>query len=218
MRFVRQWLPTVALLNCLAGSALALDWKSTTAEVTTVPFQKEQDVVFEFTNRGPKAVAIHALETNCSCLLAQSDQKLYAPGASGKITAKFTVGDRSGLYERIITVVSDESDSPVRLSLKLEVPDVASVSPRSVLWLRNDAPAEKSVDLTASGDLEIVFGRAEPTSDAYIVRLETIEAGRHYRLHIKPRATDQPASAAIRIYGREKSGHAILLSAYASIR
>lgn len=218
MSFVRQWTSAVIAVYALVGSAAALDWKSTTLSVTTKPFQVSQEVVFEFTNRGSKPVAILELETSCGCLLAQADLKLYAPGMAGKITGKFTVGDRSGLYERIITVVTDEPDSPVRLSLKVEVPEVASVSPRSVAWRLNEEAVEKSVDLVSSAGLEIVFSRAEPTSDAYTVRLESVEAGRRYRLHIKPRAMNQPASAAIRIYGQEKSGHEILLSAYASIR
>ena len=220
MRFTQLMGFIFATLPALGGlsSAFALDWKKTTLAATTAPFQAEQQAVFEFTNHSAKAVAIRDIETSCSCLVAKSDQAIYPPGASGKITANFTVGDRGGLYERTVTVRTDESDEPVHLVFKIEVPEVAVATPRSVAWRLNEVPTEKNVDLTAAAGLEINFLNAQCTSDAYTVSLEAIEAGRLYRLHIKPNTTKSPASAAIRVIGREKSGHDVLLSAYASVQ
>jgi len=206
-----------ALAQFLVVSASALEWKAATQTAATAPFQNELEVVYAFTNNSAKTVAIRGIETTCSCLKADADQKTYAPGASGKVTAKFVVGDRGGSYERGITVITDELDSPAHLLLKVEVPEVGWVMPRSVNWKLNEDPVEKTVDVNALPDLEIVFSSAQSTSDAYVVRLEAVSKGRLYRLHIKPKDTAQPASAAIRLYGREKSGHDVLLSAYASI-
>jgi hypothetical protein len=200
-----------------ASSGFALDWKAGALNVTTAPFQQEISVNFEFSNHGPKPVTIRDIETSCSCVRADSNRKTYNPGSSGTITATFTVGDRSGLYERILTVITDENDPPARLMLRVEVPDVALVTPRSVSWQLGGDPAEKIVDVKSSEGLEIIFSKAESTSNAFTTRLETVEAGRLYRLHIKPDATNHGDGAAIRIYGREKSGHDVLLSAYASI-
>ena len=208
----------LVLGHAFTGSAFGLDWKATTLTATTAPFQSELDVEFEFANRGTKPVAVRELETSCSCLLANSDRKIYPPGATGKIAARFTVGDRGGIYERTITVLTDEADSPVKLVLTVEVPDVASVTPRSVAWRLNEEPLEKKVELTAAAGLEIIFSGAQPTSDDYTARLEVIEPGRHYRLFIKPNLTSRPASVAVRIVGREKSGHAVIVSAYASVQ
>ena len=217
MIFLRHAGFGLALLSACSGPAIALDWKATTLTVTTAPFQTEQDAVFEFTNQSSQPVTIRELATSCSCLLADSDLKTYAPGISGKITAKFTVGDRGGLYERTVTVVTDESGSPVHLTLRIEVPEIASVTPRSVEWRLNDELVEKTVELKAAAGLEIVFSDAQPTNDAYIVRLELIEQGRLYRLHIRPNDTKHPVSTAVRLFGREKSGHDVVLSAYASV-
>ncbi|MEO6995206.1 MAG: DUF1573 domain-containing protein, partial [Lacunisphaera sp.] len=160
---------------------------------------------------------IREIETSCSCVRADSDRKFYAPGSSGTITAKFTVGDRGGLYERILTVITDENVPPTRLILRVEVPDVAAVEPRSVTWQLAGDPAEKTVEVKSLEGLAIIFSKAESTSAAFSARLETVEPGRLYRLHIKPDATNHVDSAAIRLYGRDKSGHDVLLSAYASI-
>ncbi len=207
----------LALLGAVAPSR-ALDWRATTLTVTTAPFQSTQDAVFEFKNTSDKPVAIRDIETSCDCLDATSDLKVYPPGASGVIKAKFTVGDRIGLYERTVSVVTDEPGDPVRLLLKIEVPPTALLEPRSVAWRINEAVAEKSIDLTPAAGLEITFDRAEATSDAFAVRLVTVEAGRHYLLYLKPRETTKAANAAVRIYGREKSGHEVLVSAYADVQ
>ena len=209
-----------AILVLLGGfvSARALEWKADTQTVTTAPFQSELVVVFEFTNRSAKPVQIHEIETTCSCLRADSDLKTYPPGASGKITANFAVGDRGGLYERGITIITDEPNSPARLLLRVEVPDVATVTPRSVNWRIGEPLAEKLVQLTCAPGVEIEFSRTQATSEGFEVKLDPVESGKHYRLHLTPRHADRPDSAAIRIYGRDKSGHDVVLSAYASIQ
>lgn len=216
MLFRRSW--PVFLLSGFALPCAALDWKSELVTVATFPFQVTQDVVFEFKNNGTKPVAVLAVQTNCDCLTASADQNSYAPGATGLIKARFTIGDRAGLYERTITLVTDESPSPLHLLVRLEVPDIANVAPRSVVWQLNDVAAEKILELTSTPGLEIAFTDAQATNETFTACLETVEAGKHYRLHLKPRSTAQPASAAIRVSGREKSGHDVVVSAYASVQ
>jgi len=217
MRLLRPLLPGLFLLASLPGAAL--EWKTETLTVATAPFQKTQDVVFEFRNAGPKPVAILDLQTNCDCLDAAADQTTaYAPGASGTIKARFTIGDRSGRYERLITVVTDEAPAPVRLVVRIEVPEIADLTPRSVSWKLHEAAGEKTLELTAAPGLAIGFAEAQPTNDAFSVRLETVEPGRRFRLHLTPRGTASPVSAAIRVSGREKNGHDVVVSAYASVQ
>lgn len=208
----------VALAGLSALTGRALQWKAETLTVATTPFQQTQDVVFEFTNTSTKPVALVDLQTNCDCLDVSADQQTYAPGARGVLKARFTIGDRAGLYERLILVVTDESPTPARLLVRIEVPETATASPRSVQWGVNEPPAAKAVDLAAAPGLEINFAEAQATNDAFAVRLETLEPGRRYRLHLTPRTTVTPASAAIRVFGREKSGRDVVVSAYASIQ
>ncbi len=205
-------------LPLLAAPARALEWKTTEQTVTTQPFQATLDTVFAFTNNRDQPVTIREIETSCGCLEAVADAKVYAPGAAGLIKARFTVGDRVGHYARTITVLTDEAGDPVRLSLQVDVPVLAVLTPRSVSWLVGEAAAGKSVELVASPGLEIIFADAQSTDAAFTARLEILEAGRRYRLHLTPRNTTEPASAAIRIFGREKSGHEVIVSAYASVQ
>ncbi len=218
MTFCRNLALGLVAWHALAAPSHALDWKATTLTVTTAPFQTAQDATFEFKNNSSKPVTIRDLETSCDCLDATIDPKVYASGASGVIKAKFTVGDRIGLYERTITVVTDEPDSPVRLLLQIEVPPTALLEPRSVAWKLNEPATEKSIDLRPAAGLEVSFTQAETTNDAFTIRLVTVEPARHYLLYLKPRDTTHAASAAVRIFGREKSGHEVLASAYADVQ
>jgi len=214
----RRLLLLAALVGLGPLTGRALQWKAEILTFATTPFQQTQDAVFEFTNTSAKPVALVDLQTNCDCLDVSADQQTYAPGARGVLKARFTIGDRTGLYERLILVVTDESPTPARLMVRIEVPETATASPRSVQWTVNAAPAEKSVELVAAPELEINFAEAQATNDAFAVRLETLEPDRRYRLHLTPRSTAAPASAAIRVFGREKSGRDVVVSAYASVQ
>ena len=196
----------------------ALEWKTRTLDFTTAPFQTTQDATFGFTNTGRKPVTILEVESNCDCLEAAADQRIYAPGATGVIRASFHVGDRLGLYERLIKVVTDENPEPVRLRVRIEVPELVTLAPRSVAWKLQEPALEKAVDLVVRPGLAINFTRVQPTSGDFTARLETIEAGRHYRVYLQPPRTAEPANAAFRIFGRAATGQDIVVSAYGNVR
>ena len=208
----------LVLLPILANRGAALEWKTQSISVTTAPFQATQEVVFEFRNHSAKPVAIVDLQTDCHCLQAAADAPVYAPGATGTVKARFSVGDRYGLYERTITVVTDESTQPVSLLARFEVPEIVTITPRSVAWKLNESAGEKSIELQSAAGLEITIKEVQVTDPGFMTRLETIEAGRRYRLHLKPQSTAQPGNTAVRFFAREKSGHDFVFSAYGNVQ
>lgn len=197
---------------------LALDWQNRVVEARVAPLQAEISVRFGFVNRSDKPVAIRQILPNCDCLDAVADRKSYGPGDSGYIEAVFSVGDRIGSYERAIMVETDEDPQPVRLLLKVEVPATAEIEPRMVEWARGSEPAPKVVEIRLAEGLWVDFTAAVATSDQFAPRLETLEAGRRYRLTITPASTSQPANAAVRVRGRTKDGLEIVVSAYGNVR
>lgn len=209
------------LLSGLAALPLAcsaLTWTTQTITLATAPFQKTQDATFEFKNDSDRPVTIVDLQTGCDCLTVATDQKTYAAGSRGVLTGKFTVGDRIGRYERKVTVLTDESEIPIQLVLQIDVPALADVTPQTLFWELRDPGAEKTVEVRPTGDLHIEFTELQATNEDFIARLETLVAGRHYRVHLAPRQPGQLANAAIRILGREKTGHEVVVSAYANVR
>jgi len=208
----------LALGAAAAVAAPALEWKNTVVEVRAAPFAETVDLVYEFRNGGPRPVTLADIQTNCHCISATSDRRVYAPGESGRLTAHFVVADRFGLYERTISVSADDAPEPTLLTARIDVPDIAVVTPRSLEWRVGAVPAEQTVEIRAAGDLRIEFTSATPTNAAFEARLEPVEAGRVYRLHLRPRDTAAVANAAIRVQGRESTGHDVLVSAYANVR
>lgn len=206
------------LFACAQQPGAALEWKTRTLAFTTAPFQTTQDATFPFTNTGDKPVRILEVESNCDCLEAGADRQVYTPGESGVIRTRFTIGDRLGPYERRIKVVTDESHEPVRLLVRVEVPVLVVLTPSSVTWKINEPATEKSVDLVVIPGLLIGISRVQSTNGDFAARLETIEAGRHYRVHLMPPGTAQPANAAFRLYGRASSGQDIIVNTYGNIR
>jgi hypothetical protein len=201
-----------------AGPVRALEWSATTLDARAEPFQKILALVFKFKNSGTTPVHLLDLQTSCSCLAARSDKKVYAPGETGQITAEFSAEEPPGIYERHIQVVTDATTPPQRLTVRIEIPELALLAPRSLEWLRDESLTEKSTELRAAATLHISFTQAVPTNDAFIVRLETVVPEQMYKLIVTPRSTATFANAAIRISGRDSTGHDILISAYANVR
>ena len=207
-----------SLLACIVPPGFALEWETQVLDFTTAPFQITQEALFHFTNNSAKPVAFLAVESNCDCLVASVDKRVYAPGASGFIRSRLTIGDRLGLYERRLKVVTDESPEPVRLLVRIEVPELVTLTPRTVDWKIHEPVAEKIVELEVVAGLKIDFPYVQPSSGGFSARLETVEPGRRYRLYLKPPGTARPANVAFRIQGQAESKQTVIVSAYGNVR
>jgi len=206
------------LFSVLGVSALALDWKTRELSVKAIPLQKSAETAFEFTNTSDKTVTILGIDTSCDCTEATPSAQSFAPGTSGRINARFNLGDRQGVYDRFITVTTDESKDPVSLRVQLDVPEFATLTPRSVEWKLNSPAEDQVVDILVTAGIELTVSSVQPTNPVFTGRLETVEPGRHYRLHLAPKHTRDPANAAFRIYAKGPAGRDIILSAYGNVR
>lgn len=214
LRFARvlTWLAV-----CVPLASSGLEWVSTSYAGTTLPWQTTLDVAFSFRNAGSKAVSVSDVQTNCDCLAAGTDKTVYQPGEAGVIAARFTVGDRYGLHSRTITVLTDDG-ARQQLAVSIEVPEPASVVPRQLEWAVGSAAREQAFDVRPAGAGRVDFTETFATNDAFGLRLEVLEAGRHYRVHVIPRRMDAVANAAIRLKGVAPNGMEIIVSAYANVR
>lgn len=215
MNRLLAFLPAFALA---AVTAPALEWETTSLTLRPAPLQKTTEAAFAFRNAGDQPVTITGVDSSCDCLEATASATLVAPGASGHIHARFTLGDRTGLLRRTIIVSTDEGSAPVALAVELHVPDVATLTPRSHEWKLGSPATTRTVEIAVPTGIELVFSHVQATSDAFTHRLETVAAGRQYRLHLTPRSTAEPANAAFRLHARAGTGEDLILSAYANVR
>lgn len=208
----------LAIFGFLALPTHALEWSTTQVTATVKPLQSSIEVSFPYRNASAQPVKFLSIETNCDCLAARASQTVIAPGESGVVVATFTVGDRLGLYERAITVRTDDSPAPQRLVTRMEVLEPASVTPLNLVWALGSAPSAKSIELRPAEGTGLEFSEVFATDRAFQLKLETLEARKLYRIHVTPTATTRPLNAAIRAKGRASDGREIIVSAYANVR
>jgi len=210
--------PPHLLLLALAVPAFGLEWKTKELAVKASPLQKTAEAIFDFTNSSSKTVTIIGIDTSCDCTEATPSAQTIAAGATGRINAKFTLGDRQGVFERLIMVTTDEAKEPVTLRVQLDVPEIATLTPRSVEWKLNGPAWEKAVDIVVTQGLELTITKVLPTSGLFNHRLEIVEPGHRYRLLLSPQSTKEATNAAFRVYARTNEGGEVVVSAYGNVR
>jgi len=212
--------PYPALLAVLFATtaASALEWKTQQLSIQAAPLQHTAAARFEFTNTGGKTVTITSVDTSCDCLEAKASAKTFAPGAHGTIDAHFNLSGAYGTLRRMIIVSTDDGQSPAALNIELEVPEVAKLTPRSVDWKIGGPGGEQTVEIEAVAGVELTIHDVQPTSDAFHHRLEVVQPGRRFSLHLAPKDPAQPANAAFRLFAKTGNGEELVFSAYANVR
>jgi len=181
----------------LAPAARALEWDRTEIEQHADIGQRLPQYVFTATNTGTTTVTIAELHTSCGCLTPSLPKKTLEPGETAQLTVGF---DRTGyvgdVYVRTMTIVTDEpapdGTAAYQLVLRADLPAALTFAPRLVVWKTKERAKTKSVDIKINLPHAVEIKGATSNNDAVTVKLVTLEAGRHYRLDIKPRSTAKP--------------------------
>lgn len=87
-----------------------------------IPQNKKATYEFEFTNAGKTDLKIRKIKSTCGCTVVQPKDKTLGPGESSSLKATFTPGNRKGIQNKIITIITnDPYQSVKRLYLKANV-------------------------------------------------------------------------------------------------
>jgi hypothetical protein len=195
--FIRPLL--LLLLSAVAASA-QLRWEKTVQSFERSPGDPSVEAAYTFTNAGKTPVTIKKLRTSCGCTAAKLEKRTYAPGESGEIAAKFTLGDRRGLHVVSVTVTTeDQAASPTVLNLRVHIVDPVKVEP-ALVWWRVGAVAEpKVVQLSMDPGRPVRVKSVSSTNPRISARLETTTPGQRYSLSILPQDTVSKEVAEIRV-------------------
>ncbi len=90
----------------------------------SLPYKKEAEYSFQFTNPGKTPLLIFDVKTSCGCTVPEWTKKPIKPGKSGEIKIKYDAAF-PGVFHKEILVYYNGQDSPVKLSIKgqVEYPD-----------------------------------------------------------------------------------------------
>ena len=104
-----------------------LSFKDTLLNFGTVSEGHVVRHTFEFVNDGPGQALLADVSTTCGCTVAQTwPRDPLAPGARGQIDVIFDTHDKSGMQDKVVSVVGNTDPGIVRLHLAGEV-----VSPKN---------------------------------------------------------------------------------------
>ena len=133
---------------CFSSQA-ELAWTSLHQSVSPPPGSPRAEILFAFTNAGPKPVTITKVDASCDCIATQLTKRTFAPGEEGQLKVTFKTAGQSGRQSREIQVYTDEDRAlPTTLRLDLTLTATYHLSPRLLRWSRHSPPRPQRVELT----------------------------------------------------------------------
>ena len=76
---------------------------------------------FDYENSGASELVINSVEATCGCTTPDWTREPLPPGEKESLKIIFDAKGRSGLQRKVVTVMSNASNSPVRLTIKANV-------------------------------------------------------------------------------------------------
>jgi len=186
----------------LASVAQAeLKFEQTVIEGVIPPDVKSYPFAFPFTNEGTSAVEISEIKTTCGCTTAKLEKMVYAPGESGIIKGAFSLGDRKGLQQKSITVLTTDLGQPsIKLALSLEIPQLVTIKPGLLLWRVGTELKAKKLTVMPNKDLGVNILSIEVDEGPFAIQLsESPNPDGSHEVIINPQELGSQIRSLIRI-------------------
>jgi hypothetical protein len=212
------WLAMSALL------AAGLEFPETLKEIHAPMDATKVTADFSFTNRGDKPVTILKYQAACtSCMgLRIKDKKLrYEPGESGLLEADFEMGNFSGTIDKTVAVWLEgdpESDPSVKLTVRVHIPVLVAVEPKTLNWKLGDQAKPQTIRITMADARPTRVTNITCSSQSFKSDLKTVEEGKVYELIVTPAEMGTPALGIIRIETDSRSEKQRLQQAFVVVR
>ena len=208
----------VAIVAGLASPAHSeLAWEQTQIELHPAVGDDTAIGHFKYQNKGDKPIAIKSVTTSCGCTAASAKQSA-GPGEKGEVTATFKIGDRTGVQQKAITVLTDDTTHPsIILSLKVVIPQVLELQPTFVFWQAGEAPKPKAIVAKAGAGVSIQGLDVSSSSPDFVAEVEPGSSPNEFRIKIEPRQTTQAAVATLIIKPGLENGKTTIFYAAARI-
>jgi len=181
--------------------------------------EKEVRAQYHFRNASNAPITITSVTTDCGCTTAEPGKKSYGPAEAGDIDVVFSLGERTGVIERMITVKTDEPDAPpVELRLRVDIKALFSIEPPVVWWEVDEKPEPKPIVVTSQSPRPIRVVTAKPADPNISAKIEMIEAGKKYRILLEPLRTTIGGSILIELQIDVTGAPSQTVHAYALIK
>ncbi len=191
----------IAAVSAFGASAHAsLVWEQTTADLHPVLSDKTAVAHFKYKNTSDKPIRITSVHPSCGCTTAALAKDLVGPNESGEITATFNIGQRSGVQNKTITVMTDEPASQATvLRLTATIPELLKVAPTFVFWSSEDTLEPKTITASLGGDYPVKKLNVTSTDPSLKTEVKSEAEGKTFQIIITPQEAGRPINAALKI-------------------
>lgn len=193
-------LALLSLVGLFAGSAhAALVWEKSEVELNPSLSDKTAVAHFKFKNTGDQPVKITSVHSSCGCTTAALAKDEVAPNESGEIVATFTIGDRSGVQSKTITVMTDDQPGQAKiLRLKATIPQLITVAPIFIHWSEKDLLEPKTITVEV-GDFPVTKLTVTPTDKSIETEVKPGANKKQFLIVVRPTESGRPINSSLKI-------------------
>lgn len=198
----------ISILLCVAARA-ELKWEQNTIELHPAIGDKQAVARFKYENVGKSPVHFKSVKASCGCTATQTQKELVNPGEKGEITATFTIGDRTGLQVKTVTVQTDDpnpAQATTVLTLKTDIPQTLEISPTFVYWQSGEEPKPKKISIRAAKGFPATNITVKSNSPNFESKVEKANAPGEWTVEVTPKDTSHALGTSLVIqtdYPRE---------------
>ena len=197
----------MAVVSCLADDAAAGGGLTCVAPLCSFGnLGPEQTVrhTFVLTNASDRVVQIGAVRAGCGCLTTALATDSLTPGGTTELAAEMSLAGRKGYQRKTIYVESDAGPkAPLKLEFEGNVVPPIEVMPEGIHFGTQaaDGDLDRDVMVMAMGNTTFQIKKVTSSSPRFKAEVETVEAGKRYRLKVKCTGSRSPGTctASVRV-------------------
>lgn len=196
----RIWFLGLLCFSLAATTQASLVFEKTMLDLNPEIGATKVDAVFKYENKGDTPVHIKAVKPSCGCTTAALAKNDVAPGEKGEITATFSIGDRSGLQVKTVSVETDDPKAPQTvLTFKATIAQALEVTPNLVFWQANEAAQPKTIIAKAAKGVTIKKVEVISSSSDFTAKVEPGSTAGEFKIQVQPKDTAKPLNANLTI-------------------
>ena len=196
----RNWFLGLLCFSLAATTQAALVFEKTTVDLNPDMGAATAEAIFKYENKGDTPIHIKAVKPSCGCTTAALAKNDVAPGEKGEIKATFTIGDRSGLQTKTISVETDDPKAPQTvLTFKATIAQALEVTPNFVSWQANEPAKPKTILAKAGKGVTIKKVDVTSSSGDFTAKVEPGSTAGEFKIQVQPKDTTKPLNASFTI-------------------
>lgn len=171
---------------------------------------------FRFKNNSSEHVAVEQVEQDCGCLKGKALSDSVEPGGKGEIQG---VMDLKGLYGTVAKSMWLRFTNGERHELVAEAVILPTLvlEPVDLVWKKGEKTVDQQVVIRVESGPPVEITAVTSNLPQFVIRTETVEAGRHYILFVRPESTERDLTGVIQIHTSSKDPRDAIRAVFASI-